>query len=65
MNQVASTRSDVFTIYIHVKGFPANDFSQDPVENYRLVAVMDRSVINASRPLPRLTAVARFEQDSP
>lgn len=66
LNQVASVRSDVFTAYILVRGYPSSDFSNggtnDPVEEYRLTATFDRSVIHESRPLPMLRSVSVFRQ---
>jgi hypothetical protein len=53
LNQVASTRSDVFTAYVLVRAYPGSDFAQngdndldgiaDPTFEYRLVAVYNRS----------------------
>ncbi|MEM8737365.1 MAG: hypothetical protein AAGG38_02655 [Planctomycetota bacterium] len=62
LNQVASVRSDVFTAYVLVRGYRAADFSAGPVEEYRLIATFDRSVISSIRPLPRLRTVASFLQ---
>ncbi|MEL7088981.1 MAG: hypothetical protein AAGL98_11170, partial [Planctomycetota bacterium] len=60
LNQVASVRSDVYTAYVEVRGYPSTDFSADPVEVYRLTAVFDRSVVHESRPLPLLRSVTVF-----
>lgn len=66
LNQVASVRSDVFTAYILVRGYPSSDFSNggtnDPVEEYRITATFDRSVVHESRPLPLLRAVSVYRQ---
>ncbi|MEM1107130.1 MAG: hypothetical protein AAGH99_00380 [Planctomycetota bacterium] len=69
LNQVASVRSDVFTTYVLVRGYPTGNFGQNgydlngvaiPSEEYRLVFTMDRSVVHEDRPQPRVISVARF-----
>ncbi len=62
LNQVLDVRSDVFTAYVLVRGYLSNDFSANPPEEYRITAVFDRSVVHATRPLPRLVSVAVFRQ---
>jgi hypothetical protein len=45
--QMLSTRSDVFTAFIYIRGYPAGDFRGGPLEAKRLLAVFDRSgVVN-------------------
>ncbi|MEM6458918.1 MAG: hypothetical protein AAF710_05960 [Planctomycetota bacterium] len=67
LNQVASVRSDVFTAYVLVRGYPSSDFSNggtnDPVEEYRIIATFDRSVIHEARPLPKLRSVTVYRQN--
>ena len=62
LNQVASVRSDIFTAYVLVRGYPSSDFGANPVEEFRIVATFDRSVVHGARPLPRLRSVAVFRQ---
>lgn len=72
LNQVVSTRSDVFTAYVRVRLYPANDFSAngdtdgdgifDPTDEYFLVATFDRSSVTGQG-LPRILAVKRYEAD--
>lgn len=67
MNQVVSTRSDIFTAYVLVRSYPANDFTLNgysgtewiPTNEYRLIAVFDRSQVTGDG-LPRILAVKRF-----
>ncbi|MEM9419258.1 MAG: hypothetical protein AAGA25_09445 [Planctomycetota bacterium] len=69
LNQVASTRSDIFTAYVLVRAYPASDFSAngdanldgiaDATTEYRLIAVFDRSQVTGDG-LPRILAVKRF-----
>lgn len=59
LNQVASTRSDIFTAYVLVRAYPASDFSVMPTDEYRLIAVFDRSQVTGEG-LPRIIAVKRF-----
>lgn len=70
LNQVVSTRSDVFTAYVRVRLYPANDFSAngdndgdgvfDPTNEYFLVAVFDRSSVTGQG-LPRILSVKRYD----
>ncbi|MEM7576584.1 MAG: hypothetical protein AAF328_03830 [Planctomycetota bacterium] len=60
--QAFDVRSDLYTAYILVRGYPANDFSA-PIEEYTITATFDRSVVHNSRPLPRLVAVTIRRQD--
>ena len=49
LSNVLSTRSDVYTAYVVIVGYPADDFSQDPIESARFMAILDRSnVTNAN-----------------
>ncbi len=59
LNQVVSTRSDVFTAYVLVRAYPADDFTTVSDE-FRLLAVFDRSNINANG-TPRIVAVKRIQ----
>jgi len=42
LNQVLTTRSDVFTAYVEIRGYPADDWRKGPVEQTRFLAVFDR-----------------------
>jgi len=65
LNQVTSTRSDIFTAYVLVRAYEANDFSTGKQDEYRLIAVFDRSQVTGEG-LPRILAVKRFaDADSP
>ena len=46
LSQAFTTRSDVFTAYIVVRGYPADDFRKGPVEERRFYAILDRSGIH-------------------
>lgn len=68
LNQVVSTRSDIFTAYVLVRSYPANDFGLNgfdaagepiPTDEFRLIAVFDRSSVTGDG-LPRILAVKRF-----
>jgi hypothetical protein len=58
LNQVLTTRSDVFTAYVRVRAYDAAALDDDPLTDYRLVIVYDRSVVGERRPLPRVLGVA-------
>ncbi len=59
LNQVASTRSDVFTAYITVRGFQAGAFDQDPIEAARYIVVFDRSGMTSNSDRPRIIGYQR------
>jgi hypothetical protein len=60
--QVLGTRSDIFTAYILVRKYPANDFrSGAELEEYRLVAVFDRSSVSETGSRVRVLAIAEVE----
>lgn len=65
LNQVVSTRSDVFTVYVVVRSYPQDDFSNDgtgdPVDEFRLMAVFDRSRTNQNG-FPRLLSVKKLDE---
>lgn len=59
--QVCSTRSDIYTAYVLIQGYPANDFSQGPTESIRFFAVLDRSgVVDQNSPV-RVLGVYRMD----
>jgi len=48
LSQVFTTRSDIFTAYVVIRGYPADDFGKGPVESLRFFAVFDRSGVTSS-----------------
>jgi len=46
--QVASVRSDVFTAYITIRGYPADDFRDGPVESAQFLAVFSRAGLTSA-----------------
>ncbi|MCC7408021.1 MAG: hypothetical protein IT442_08115 [Phycisphaeraceae bacterium] len=43
LNQLFTTRSDVYTAYIEIRGYPSDDYRKGPVERTRMIVVFDRS----------------------
>lgn len=58
---VATTRSDIYTAYIQIRGYPAGDFRRGPVESRRMIVVYDRSNIIDESSTPRILAVYTYE----
>lgn len=60
LNQVVSTRSDIYTAYVLVRAYPSDDFSNGglntPADEFRLIAVFDRSEPG----FPKILSVKRF-----
>ncbi|MEM6749525.1 MAG: hypothetical protein AAF612_03555 [Planctomycetota bacterium] len=75
LNQVASTRSDVYVAYVLVRAYPENDFDPDPInspgiatadeslDEYRMIIVYDRSNVTEDDPMPRVVSVSTFRSD--
>jgi len=61
LSQVLTTRSDIFTAYVYIRGYPAGDFSQPPIEAARFVAIFDRSNVRIAGDMPRLVGYFRVE----
>ncbi len=59
--QVCSTRSDIFTAYVLIQGYPADDFTQGPVESIRFFAVLDRSGVVGQNSPVRVLGVYRMD----
>ena len=58
LGQVGSVRSDFFCAYVQIRGYPADDFREGPVETKRFYAIFDRSaVVNGRRDEIRVLAV--------
>lgn len=66
LNQVCTTRSDVFAVYVNVRGYSATDdltnssATLKPVEQLRMVAIVDRSHMVAVGDKPRVLALLRY-----
>lgn len=60
LNQVVSTRSDIYTAYVLVRAYPSDDFTNGglniPADEFRLIAVFDRSEPG----FPKILSVKRF-----
>lgn len=54
---VCSARSDVYTAYVLIRGYPSGDFTKGAVESKRLIAVFDRSNITSSDSTPKILGV--------
>ena len=59
--QVCSTRSDLFTAYVLIQGYPVEDFSRGAVESSRFFAIFDRSRITNGEDQPRILGVYHLE----
>ena len=58
--QVCSTRSDIYTAYVIIEGYPSGNFNEDPVEAARFLAVFDRSRIVDQNDSVRVLGVHRL-----
>ena len=64
LSQVFTTRSDIFTAYVVIHGYPANDMSDSggiPIESIRFFAVFDRSGMTSADDKPRILGVYGLE----
>ena len=61
LNEMCSTRSDVFAVYVVVEGYPANNFGAGAVERARVVAVFSRANVRQAGDTAQLIAVRRVE----
>jgi hypothetical protein len=61
LSQVASTRSDIFTAYVVILGYPASDFRKGAVESARFIAVFDRSGLTGPEDAVRVVGVQRLD----
>lgn len=61
LDEVCSTRSDVFAVYLVVQGFPEGGFGNGPVESARVVAVFSRANVSQVGDKAQLIAVRRVE----
>jgi hypothetical protein len=60
LGQVGTVRSDVFAAYVTVRGYPGGDFDEDPIEEIRFVAILDRSGITSADDKVKVLAVMRY-----
>jgi len=60
LTQVATVRSDVFAVYVVVRGYQSGDFSTTPVEQMRFVAILDRSRITDADGRVRILGFLEF-----
>ena len=58
--QVCSTRSDIYTAYVVIQGYPSHDFREGPVSSARFFAVFDRSRITSLDDSVRVLGVYRI-----
>jgi len=61
LDEVCSTRSDVFAVYMVVQGYPAGNFGAGAVESARVVAVFSRANVRQVGDKAQLIAVRRVE----
>ncbi len=61
LSQIFTTRSDVFTAYIHVRGYRRGEFDRSPVEMARYIVVFDRSNVLSPTDSPRVLARVRIQ----
>lgn len=59
--QVGSTRSDIFTAYILVRGYDSGNFRGGPLSEYRIFAVFDRSGLTDKSRRVRILGAARVQ----
>ncbi len=60
LNQVFTTRSDVYTAYVEIRGYPADDYRAGPVERTRFLVVLDRGRITDPADEVRVVAMYRY-----
>jgi len=56
-----STRSDVFTAYVVIRGYPTASFNSGPTEQAHYIAVFDRSGLRDAKTPVRLVAFERVQ----
>lgn len=57
LSQVFNTRSDTFTAYVRLRGYPSQDFSNGEIESRSFLVVYDRSNIVSASDMPRIVGV--------
>lgn len=58
--QVCSTRSDIYTAYILIRGYKTKAFNEGPVESRRLIVVFDRSNIISGSSKPKVLGIYEY-----
>jgi hypothetical protein len=61
LGELLSIRSDIFTAYVKIEGYPVSDFREGPVESARFIAVFDRSRVKNRKGPVELVAMHRFD----
>lgn len=61
LNEVGSTRSDIFAAYIIVQGYPAGDFQGGAIESAKLIALFSRTNIRGGGQKAQVLGVLRIE----
>ena len=60
LNQILSVRSDVYTAYVEIRGYPADDWRQGPIETVRFIAVLDRGQITDAEDEVNIVAMYKY-----
>ena len=58
LENIATTRSDVYAAYFVVRGYDSGDFDSGPIESARVMVIIDRGTEDGE---PRVLAVQRIE----
>ena len=58
--EVGTTRSDIFTAYVVIRGYEAADFRKGPVEFKRFIVVFDRSEVQTGTDRVKVWAFQQY-----
>jgi hypothetical protein len=61
LKQTFDVRSDIYTVYIRLRGYPTGQFDEDPQREFFIVATIDRSVVGPNRPVPKILSYVKYE----
>lgn len=61
LSQVFTTRSDIFTAYILIRGYRKGQFNKDPVESARYIVIFDRSSVKSPNDPVKVLGVYRMQ----
>lgn len=61
LSQVASTRSDVYTAYVEIRGYPSQDFRKPLTEQARFIAVFERGSVKDKNSPVKVLAFLRLQ----
>jgi len=61
LSQVASTRSDVYTAYVEIRGYPSQDFRKGITEQARYIAVFERGSVKDKNSPVKVLAFLRLQ----